>query len=318
MTNPVEPVQLGFAERQNSPSLRRLLLARFRLYDIAVNWQIFQLVVVVLLPIIGAMVGILDPARKALVGALAVFITLFDVAFIDRNYRRSIVRAARGAELFDVQLFALPWNALAAGAQPSAEEIERYSQARLAKRGESDTFDWYPAAVARAPLHVARVICQRANVSYDSALRRHYALGLVLAVFAVSAAIFIFGLVNAKSLADVVVTALVPPAPILIWALREHFRQKDAADANDTIQKESEAVLNDVLAGGCPEPECTARSMQLQSALFVRRAANPLLFPGLYQRRRTGLEGEMDAGAEHWLAKAGYPAFGSAGAGRQT
>lgn len=308
MTDQGQPPAEGFVERQNSPRLRRLLLARFRLYDIAVNWQKVQLTVVVLLPLVGAVIGILDPAHKALVGALAVFITLFDVAFIDRNYRRSIVRAARGAELFDTELFELRWNTLAAGPQPSAEEVERYSQKRFAKKGDSDTFDWYPVAVARAPLHVARVICQRANVSYDSALRRHYAMVLVGTVLVLSAAIFIFGLVNSKSLADVVVTALVPPAPVLIWALREYFRQRDAAEANDSIQKESEAILNEILKDGCPEPECTARSVQLQSAVFARRATNPLLFPGLYERRRAGLEDEMDAGAEHWLEKAGYPA----------
>jgi hypothetical protein len=308
MTDQAAPAQSGFAERQNTEPLRRLLLARFRLYDIAVNWQTTQLVVVVLLPIVGAVIGIVDPAHKALVGALAVIVTLVDVAIIDRNYRRSIVRAARGTELFDTELFELPWNALAAGPQPSAEEVERYSRARFAKKGDADTYDWYPAAVGRAPLPVARVICQRANVSYDSALRRHYAMVLVITVFILSAAIFTFGIANSKSLADVVVTALVPPAPILIWALREYFRQKDAAEANDTIQKESEAVLKEVLAGGCPEPECTARSKQLQGALFTRRAANPLLFPGLYKVRRMGLETEMDAGAEYWLAKAGYPA----------
>lgn len=298
----------GLAERQNTEPLRRLLLARFGLYDVAVNWQKTQLILVVLLPLIGAIIGIVDPAHKAFVGALAVIVTLLDVAVIDRNYRRSIVRAARGAELFDTELFDLPWNVLTAGPQPSAEEIKRYFTARLMKKGDGDTFDWYPTAVARAPLHIARVICQRANVSYDSALRRHYATMLVVAVFILSAAIFAFGIANSKSLVDVVVTALVPPAPILIWALREYFRQKDAAEANDTIQKESEAILNRVLGGGCPEPECTTRSMQLQGALFTRRAANPLLFPGLYTIRRTALEGEMDAGAEHWLAKAGYPA----------
>lgn len=307
MTGQAQSSSQGFVERQNAPNMRRLLLARFRLYDIAVNWQKCQLIVVVLLPIVGAVIGIVDPAQKAVVGALAVLITLIDVAFIDRNYRRSITRAARGAELFDSQLLQLPWNALSAGVQPSAEDIEHHSKKRLSKKGDGDTFNWYPTAVARAPIHIARVICQRANVSYDSALRRHYAIVLVTAVSLLSAAIFIFGIVNSQSLADVVVTALVPPAPILIWALREHFRQKDAAEANDAIQKESEAVLKQMLSVGCPEPECTARAVQLQAAVFSRRASNPLLFPGLYERRRPGLEAEMDAGAEHWLEMAGYP-----------
>lgn len=291
---------------QETPPIRRLFLARQGLYDVAKRWQLAQLLLVVGLPVAGAIWGVLDPQHRSVVSAVAVFITLLDVLVLDRQYRKSLKRAAKGAEHFDTALFKLPWNPLSVGPPLSAEEIERHYRARIARTNDPEKIGWYPTAVGRAPLHIARVICQRANVSYDSALRRHYALLLLITVCIVSASIFMIGLLRSATLAEVVLTALVPPAPLLIWVLREYFRQSDAADANETVQKESEALLNKVIAEQCDEPSCTAQSTQLQSALFARRAANPLLFPGVYKLRRTPLEGEMDAGAEHWLQKAGY------------
>lgn len=298
------PSQLDL--EQETPPLRRLFLARQGLYDVAKRWQLTQLLFIVCLPILGAIWGVLFPLHRPAISAMAVLLTLLDVLLLDRQYRKSLKRAAKGAELFDTTLFKLPWNALSAGPQLSVEEIERHYRARDATKLDPEKIGWYPAGVGRAPLHIARVICQRANVSYDSALRRHYAALLLGVVFIVAAAIFLTGLLSSATLSDVVLTALVPPAPLLIWALREYFRQIDAADANETVQRESEALLNRVIADQCDEPNCSAQSVQLQSALFARRAANPLLFPGVYKFRRPRLEGEMDAGADHWLQKAGF------------
>ena len=294
--------------RQNTLPLRRLLMARHRLFAIAGYWQDAQLILVVFMPLSFAGIGILWPQHRSTIGAVAVLITLLDVALLDRRYRKAIKRGARGAEHFDTSLFDLPWNGLAAGAQLSAEELERCYQTRLARNGDRDSYDWYPVAAGAAPMPIARIICQRANVSYDSALRRHYAAILLGVVIALSVIIFLFGFARSATLADVVITGLVPPAPILIWALREFFRQTDAAEANDAIQKEAEAILGKVVDGGCGPDLCLAQSVQMQSAIFARRASNPLLFPGLYTRRRKALELEMNAGARHWLAKAGYPA----------
>lgn len=143
-------------------------------------------------------------------------------------------------------------------------------------------------------------------MSYDSALRRKYAKALLTIVLAIAGGILFVGLYRSTTMTEVVLTGLVPAAPLLIWSVREFFRQRDAAEANDIIQKESETLLSRVVAGGCDERSCTAQSANLQSALFHRRATNPLLFPGLYKIQRLVLEKRMNEGAEHWIKAAGY------------
>lgn len=291
---------------QKTPENYRLLQARQWYWRVAVRWQIAQFVIVVLISLTGAIIAALLPEKRPIVGAVAVVITILDVAFLDRTYRGAIKMAARASEHFDVAVLQLPWNRLSAGEKLPPEELADAATKWQAKHPDDKPTDWYPASVARAPAHVARVICQRVNVTYDSALRRYYASVLVYVVIAVSAAIVGAGLWRSLTLADLVLSALVPVAPLLVWSLRDAFRQRDAATANDAIQSASEAVLRDVIAGACDEPTCVSQSVQLQSALFARRSTNPLVFPGLYKWLRSRLEQRMDAGAEYWLQAGRY------------
>lgn len=296
---------------QNLPKNMHLLKARQGLYKLAVRWQITQLLIVVLLPLLGAILGTFWLEYRSISAAISIVITILDVVVLDRQYRKSIKTAARGAEHFDTAVLKLPWNALSAGNELQPEEIAAAAEIWGRSSVKTPIKDWYPPIVRLVPLHIARVICQRANVSYDSALRRKYAKVLLAIVLAVAGGILAMGLYRSTTLADMVLTGLVPAAPLVIWSVRECFRQRDAAEANDVIQKESEALLHHVLAGGCDEHSCTAQSAQLQSALFNRRATNPLLFPGLYKLQRFVLEKRMGEGAEHWIKAAGYwPAKG--------
>jgi hypothetical protein len=302
MTAPLSTI----AASQNDPANLRLLKARQALWAIAVDWQIAQFILVVLVPLIGAIVGAFVPDFKAGVGAGAVSITILDVVLLDRGYRRAIRTAAQASEQFDVAVLKLPWNGLSAGEPLPPEEIKGAADRWDRNHSEEELRDWYPTSVARAPQHIARIICQRSNVTYDTALRRDYSKVLVWAVAAISVGIIVLGFVNSATLADLVLSGLVPVAPLVIWATREYFRQQDAANANAIIRRESEALLKRVIVGQCDEPTCTSQAVQLQAAQFARRSTNPLIMPRLYNYRRKPLEERMAEGADHWLREAGY------------
>jgi hypothetical protein len=291
---------------QTLPENLRLMKARQGLFKVAVRWQIAQLLIVVAIPLIGAVLAVQCPDYKGPLGALSVMITITDVLFLDRQYRRAIKTAAKGSEHFDSAVLKLGWNTLSAGRRLQPEDVS--GAADLWERAwfKGEIKDWYPAAVRFAPLHVARVICQRANVSYDSALRRRYGSLLLIVVVALAAGIVGVALWNSATLADTVLTGMVPAAPLVIWAFREFFRQRDAAEANDIIQQESETLLARVIGKECDAESCTAESAQLQGALFNRRATNPLLLPGVYDLQRFVMEKRMNEGAEHWVKTAGF------------
>jgi SMODS-associating 4TM effector domain len=100
-------------------------------------------------------------------------------------------------------------------------------------------------------------------------------------------------------------TVLTPAAPVLIWALRENFRQRDAAEANEFLKREAENLFERAKTGQCDEVECGSRSREFQDGIYGRRAANPLIFPFIYAHMRTEMETRMNAGADELLKDLG-------------
>jgi hypothetical protein len=293
----------NIVEAQNSPEAIELMKARQEVYARATGLQVAQLVCTVLLPFAFAIAGIVNESLRPYVAFAAFALTLIDIASLDPGQRRLLRLAARISEQFDCNVLQLPWNKFVAG-RPVDPEVSVEAAGRW--RGNEERIrDWYPTAVGGAPLHLARVICQRTNLWYDSALRRRWgslvrasALALVLLLIAA-------GLWRNLSMTAFAVTILAPATPLLTWAFREHYRQKDAADAIETIKGEAEALW-DQAKGGSVDPEtCLTRSREFQNAIFARRALNPLVFPFTYTLLRGQMEMQMNRGAAAYLSEIG-------------
>lgn len=290
-------------EAQNAPQAIELMKARQQVYARATRLQVAQLLCTVLLPFVFAVVGILNESVRPHVAFAAFAVTLVDIALLDPGQRRLLRLAARISEQFDCNVLKLPWNKFVVGRQVDPETL---AEAAGRWRGSEDKIlDWYPVAVGEAPLHLARLICQRTNLWYDTSLRRRWgnivrtmALGLVVALIAA-------GFLRDLSMTAFAVTILAPATPLLTWAFREHYRQKDAADAIETIKGEAEALW-DQAKGGSVDPEiCLARSREFQNAIFGRRALNPLVFPFVYSLLRGRMEVQMNKGAAAYLSEIG-------------
>ncbi|MBB3034747.1 S-4TM family putative pore-forming effector [Alteriqipengyuania lutimaris] len=294
------------AGRQNKEPYFGLLQARQWLWKIAERWLVIQMVAVIPVPIIGAIIALSVPEHRASVAVGAILLTLLDALFIDRRYRHAVKVAAKASEAYDTKLFKLPWNELAAGPKLQPEQITSARRTWDEKRSSDQLIDWYPTSVDNAPFHVARLICQRVNVTYDSALRMIYSQILFWGAILVALALTGIALLSDASLSEVLLSYLFPIAPLLIFAIREGFRQRDAAEANQQIRNAAQAVVEDVIERGCTAEECTHKSVQLQAAIYTRRALNPLVAPGLYGLFRNKLEKDMNEGADHWLREGGY------------
>jgi hypothetical protein len=293
-------------ELQNSEPFLRLLKARSQVYADAVRLQMAQLVFTVVLPTVGALVGLRVEQARPYVAVLAIVITIVDVAWLDRVQRGKLKTAAKIAEQFDCNLLDMSWNKFTAGKQVDPEMIE--ASACAWKNGNAKLLNWYPAAVGKAPKHLARIICQRTNLWYDSQLRRRYGTSLVVGTGVVVILLFLAGLIAGLSMLDFVVTVLSPATPMLIWAIRDCLRQRDAAEALESVKGEAEAMWEKAAPGGCDEGECLARSREFQDAIYARRVANPLVFPFIYALLRPSMEKQMNAGAEELLKSIGIEA----------
>lgn len=150
-------------------------------------------------------------------------------------------------------------------------------------------------------MHLARIICQRTNLWYDGTLREKYSSILLWSAIAIAILLLSGGFVAQLGLVDFVAVVMAPATPVVNWALREFFRQRDAVEALKLARAEAEALWAAALNGGCEPAECARRSREFQNTIFARRANNPLIFPKIYAWLRPSLEVQMNRGAEAYV-----------------
>lgn len=287
---------------QNAPPQIRLLLAKCNTYDVARWLSILQVVLLVVLPVLAAVAVFIWPDLKAFAAALSLIIVVADATFLDRLQKDVRRLAAKIQEEFDCAVLGLPWDEFTVGPHPDPEEV--HQAATDASEDKTKLANWYPPVVGTLPLHQARIICQRVNLVYDAKLRARfgaYVLGLSLLIATV---LFLVGLLLKLPLDDFVLTVLTPAVPIIIWGIREHFRQRDAAEASSRLKEQAEALWARVLVGMCDEDVCSSESRLFQNAIFHRRMSAPVIFQWVYKFMRPKMEAQVIAGAEELVRAA--------------
>ena len=232
-------------------------------------------------------------------GALyGVVVMLLDELVLDHEQKRWKRTAAVAQEMFDTSLFNLPWRRTKAGIKLAIADIHKWAGRRRRVDPPLSTIrNWYPAAVARVPLHVARVICQRANTWWDSRLRESYAsylrgFGIVIAICVVGGAIYL------DFTAAELLVATSTLAPAFRWAMREYRRQRTAAVTTEALCGRGRELYDDILADRIDADEAARLSRELQDDIFDYRQSVPIGHPWLHRLHRPEFESAMQADAE--------------------
>ena len=287
-------------ERQLRPAMLDLLRARRLIYRGAKRYQAGALILTFSLPVAAAIASAWYPVARPFIATIAVLFGVFEVTTIDRWLKARLKCAAKLQEEFDCDVLDIHWNEFLAGSKVDAEVTYEIGHAPLDAADERRLRDWYPTAVAEVPIEVARLICQRENLVYDSDLR----LALSRIILWVLVGFVVLGCLAAvmleASFPSIVLGLFVPTAPALTWALRENKRQADTLETLTRLKSESENLLRATLKG-CDPGEARVRSRELQDAIFTHRVTSPLVFEWLYNRLRPRLEAKLVHGAERWV-----------------
>lgn len=300
---------ITIASRQNAENnLRRQASAR-RVYSDAKVLTAIQFFLMVALPIIGSVIVVVYPGMKSSVAAAAILAMLVDVALLERSQKKLLRKGALLQEAFDCDVLEIEWNPFFVGRKVEEEEVyknsRRYSS-HAQKNKNAPLRDWYPLAASSLPIHLGRIICQRANLWYDCELRRRvgiWALGLSLFLLAL---FFVFGAAVHMSMEDWVLRVLAPAMPIVAWGLKEHYKQQDAAaalkqlfEAADDLWAEAKKKKNTA----AEIAKFALRSREFQTAIFLRRSTSPPIFDWIYRMLRASLEENMNESAEEMVSQ---------------
>ena len=282
----------AIAHLQAEPDQLKLLRARAHFYARASALSILQLIFAVLLPVVGAVLAVWRPELRAPVAAMSLAILAFDALFFDRQQKLILRRAAKIMEQFDCVVLDLPWASFVAGEKAEAEDINNAAAKYSRRHDDSNLSEWYPNTISRTPMHIGRIICQRANLRYGSQLRRGYTTVIAIGVLTLIALLIIAGFAQNLRMNDWVL-AVAPATPILSWAVREFYRQRDMAETLEELLKLTNKLWETANQVGYDPTICRQQSRDLQNAIYSRRAGGPLVLSYLYRLKRPELEQEM-------------------------
>lgn len=289
--------------RQGSDENRNLLRARHRNYRAAKVTQGLLVMMSILLPVLGVCIGPQDPDIRPYLALASLILLVMDAALFDRIQKDRLKRGAKLQEQFDTDVFGLPWNRFVTGAPVELEDVRRLSAKPLSKNREAHFQSWYEVCIGRLPLHFARLIGQRTNISYDTRLRRRYSGWLLTLTLLFGVALLYVGLYKRLQFPDLIMTLVVPFLPVLTWALRDRTQQANAAISLTNLNGEWEKIWSKAL-GGADVAALTAESRSLQDAIYQHRERSPLVFDWVYFVFRSANEDEAHHAAEDLVRKA--------------
>ncbi len=289
---------------QNSTKSQELLAAICHYYGRGKIALAVQMILTIGLAVVLALLTRFFPDFKVWATFIAVTITWLDVVFIDRiqiHYRK---KGALAQEMLDTHLFQLNWNELRCNKRLINEEIHSAGEDFKSKHATDRLKDWYPVAARRVSLPLARFICQRSCLWWETSQRDIYhnwliGGGTVMLIFTA-----VVALCGHMTFEDAILSTYVPIAPALIWAFREARRQKDASDSLARARGHVENVWKSALARPLDTRELEIASRQVQDVLFDNRCKNPLIFDWIYKRLKPKRERAMAVNAEAMVAEA--------------
>ena len=251
-----------------------------------------------------ALLGIAIPATKAFVALWGISVLVLDAVWLTPRQKRLREAGARIQEHFDCDVLGLPWNSYrAVSPEPAEMVLEQATRYRTWERKMTPLTDWYPRAVNRIPLPLARLVCQRTNCWWDAKQRRAYAgamAGMLLAAFI---GVLWLGLGAQLLLPDLVLVVILPMSSAVKLGYQQWVEHREAADRLDRLRERGECSWKDALKDHYAST-VAQDSRALQDEIFDGRKRNPLVFDFVFKRLRADHETQMNFGAEELVLEA--------------
>jgi hypothetical protein len=185
-------------------------------------------------------------------------------------------------EMFDVELYGMPWNLIAIGNPVPEDEVSRLS--RRFTGDEARLHDYYLVADVPEPYDV--LFCLEQNLAWGSRVRRRYADLLVALVTLWFVASVVAGIASGVTVAGLVSNWFIPSLGLLLLCLDIYRAQVSITRERDRVL----AVLR-VATGDDPGtpaipagPAATEFARRVQDALFELRRRQPRVPTWFFRR----------------------------------
>ncbi|MFI5835015.1 S-4TM family putative pore-forming effector [Micromonospora sp. NPDC051300] len=265
--------------RQTEPEMMALLRAMSVCHTRAQRLDALRTSASVAIAGAGALIAVTGVSATAVtaLGALWAVVNALGLATWSRGQLR---RAATIQEMFDVDLFRLPWNEVAAGDRVGAPEISRLD--RAFRGTERYLRDYYEIPDLPAPYDV--LACQQQSLGWGARLRRRYAHAVLAAVAAWAALGVVYGVLAGLTVGHLLLAWFVPSLGALLLGVEIYRGQRDVAVDRDRAT----AAVHDHITAAVRDPAAAAAlpvvARQVQDLLFRTRCTQTRV-PNWFFRR---------------------------------
>lgn len=291
-------------EDQNTQQQLERLAAQRHIYSQSKKLLALQMLLTIAIPIMLTSVMTIEQNIKVWAAFYGVLISFIDV-FIEHRQKKMKTCAAIIQEMFDCDVLRMKWNELKIGNRPDAETISEAAESIKKNRLEYEKLkNWYPAAIAPLPLFLARLICQRTNCWWNMKLRRRYRSVLIVGVLLPALLFVAISIHQNMTMISFILGILAPFSPTILWAIREYYKQGEAADALDKLKIQIEGIWRKSMSNELTEEAIERISRDIQNEIFDRRRTDPVVFDWIYWLLRDKQEAQMNKRAEELVKEA--------------
>ncbi|WP_221327004.1 S-4TM family putative pore-forming effector [Actinoplanes sp. L3-i22] len=285
-------------QRQDESQHLDRLLAYSRDFQIAHRWRRARALGTFALAAVGPFISLFFPATTDLVAAISAGWLVLGRTLLTGMEQRATQHAARVQELYDTNLFHMPWNTALAGRKPAPEDVA--ASARHIT-DDSNYRNWYSVDLGTTPWPADALLCQRQSMVWSRQEHRAYSATILttgVIWFIIGLAI---ALVRDISLADYLIKIFLPSAPAFLDTIelaRQHWQHSNA-------RQQAEHKIDDLWQAYIARPDALAISdcRQVQDAAFLLRRDGPRVPNLFYKIRRAKSEANTKAGTVALLSE---------------
>lgn len=286
-------------QEQNKQEQIQRLAAQRQIYSDAKTIQNLIIILSVPLALAWSILVVIFPKLQVYANLWGLAVAILTLSVLTPLQTSLQEKAAKIQQLFDCDVLQLDWSQMYSGNRPNPEIIIDYSEKYVQKNKTcSNLLDWYSIVVGSLPMHQARLLCQRENVSWDVQLKRRYARWVIVILVTLVVIICLLGLIGGLTLENVILSLVVPLAPTFIFGLRQYIEHNEAAKRLDRLGEKCQDLWQQVVNNRISPQDLERESYNLQTKIYESRRRSPLVFDWLYERLKKKDEEQMNKTSE--------------------
>lgn len=287
------------SQRQNDPDMLQLLRAAFGSHTRGQRIETARVAVSIVLAAAGLLAAFVDQAATPVAIAGGAWAAIYLAGI----FPRAKAEARRGAlvqEMFDTELFGLPWK-LTAGPRLPPHEISKLAGMFTPSRGRGDRLrDWY-VDTSEVPQPYDIFICQEQNLGWDARLRNRWATTLLVLVTAWTLLGALIGYVAGLTVGSTLLRWYLPAAAAILLGIEEYKSHRDIAAERERIIPILQAEIDSAQRPPLPPEEqqrVSRIAREIQDVILATRQEAARVPQWFYARYRDDDERDFQSNAD--------------------